>query len=232
MRLDKYLSTYADLSRSEAKRALHAGEVTCNGEPIRNPGFKVTAEHHICYAGMPLEQAGERYIMLHKQAQTVCSHVDDGYMSIFSLMEITRPDKLHVAGRLDADTTGLVLITGDGQWSHALTSPKRQCKKRYRVWVADPLTESALQQLREGVLLHGEDKPTQPAIVELVAQNECLLTISEGKYHQVKRMLAAVGNKVTGLHREQIGEIVLDADLEPGEWRYLTEQEIASVAKR
>ncbi|RCU45431.1 MULTISPECIES: pseudouridine synthase [Corallincola] len=232
MRLDKYLSTYADLTRSQAKRALHAGEVTCNGEPIRNPGFKVSADDHISLDGMPLDPAGERYLMLHKAEQTVCSHVDDGHMSIFSLMEITRPDKLHVAGRLDADTTGLVLITDDGQWSHAITSPKRACQKRYRVWLAEALTEQACLQLQQGVMLHGEEHPTRPAVVEKVAESECLLTISEGKYHQVKRMMAAVGNKVVALHREQIGAIELDEELEPGEWRYLTPEEVASVEKR
>ncbi|GAA5218698.1 16S rRNA pseudouridine(516) synthase RsuA [Corallincola platygyrae] len=232
MRLDKYLSTFADLTRSQAKRALKNGEVECDGELIKDPSFKVTADHHISLVGMPLEPVGERYIMLHKPEESVCSHVDDGYMSIFSLMELPRPDKLHVAGRLDADTTGLVLITSDGQWSHALTSPRRHCSKRYRVWLADPITDGAISQLEQGVELHGEDKPTQPAQVEQVSDTEILLTISEGKYHQVKRMLAAVGNKVAALHRESMGDIELDEDLEPGDWRYLTEDEIASVDKR
>ena len=123
----------------------------------------------------------------------------------------------------------LVLLTSDGQWSHRLTSPNHHCDKRYRVTCADPVSDEDLQALRDGILLRGEEAPTLPAGAERVDAHQLLLTIQEGRYHQVKRMLAARGNKVVALHREQIGKIALDADLAPGEFRILSEEEIHSL---
>ena len=132
----------------------------------------------------------------------------------------------HVAGRLDIDTTGLVLITNDGDWSHKITSPKHNKFKTYLVETLEPLSEEALEQLRHGVQLHNEKDLTRPAIAELIASYSLRLSISEGKYHQVKRMLAAVDNKVVELHREKIANIELDCTLESGEYRQLTAAEI------
>jgi 16S rRNA pseudouridine516 synthase len=118
------------------------------------------------------------------------------------------------------------LITDDGRWSHNIISPKKQCTKVYRVWLRDPLKDNTAEKFIHGVQLQGEADLTRPAVLEQVAEKEVLLTITEGKYHQVKRMFAAVGNRVVGLHREQIGAIKL-ADLPLSQWRYLTEDEIA-----
>ena len=137
--------------------------------------------------------------------------------------------KLHAAGRLDIDTTGLVLMTDDGQWSHRITSPRHHCEKTYLVELENPLEEGVAEQFAKGVQLHNEKDLTKPAVLEVITPTEVRLTISEGRYHQVKRMFAAVGNHVVGLHRERIGDITLDASLEPGEYRPLTEDEIASV---
>ena len=145
---------------------------------------------------------------------------------------------LHIAGRLDADTTGLVLITDDGRWSHNVISPKKECQKIYRVWLRNPIpaekSTALIEQFKQGIQLQGESSLTRPAVLELIADSdiankessEVLLTITEGKYHQVKRMFAAVGNRVIGLHREQIGGVEL-GDLAPGEWRSLTAKEVA-----
>lgn len=122
-----------------------------------------------------------------------------------------------------------MLLTDDGQWSHRITSPRHHCEKTYRVTLEHPVAEDVAQQFAAGIQLHGEKSLTQPARLEEITPTEVLLTLSEGRYHQVKRMFAAVGNHVVGLHRERIGGIVLDADLEPGEYRPLTEDEIASV---
>ncbi|WP_049097636.1 16S rRNA pseudouridine(516) synthase RsuA, partial [Klebsiella michiganensis] len=135
----------------------------------------------------------------------------------------------HAAGRLDIDTTGLVLMTDDGQWSHRITSPRHHCEKTYLVTLENPLDESTAEQFAKGVQLHNEKDLTKPAVLEVVTPTEVRLTISEGRYHQVKRMFAAVGNHVVGLHRERIGDIALDASLAPGEYRPLTAEEIASV---
>ena len=122
-----------------------------------------------------------------------------------------------------------MLITGDGHWSHRVTSPKFECKKTYRVETTELLTEKMLQKLAEGVWLEAEGKRTKPAEVELLAGDELELRITEGKYHQVKRMLIAVENQVASLHRSQIGAIKLDPSLAPGDYRPLTDEEIASV---
>jgi len=139
---------------------------------------------------------------------------------------LPRMDTLHIAGRLDIDTTGLVLITDDGQWSHRITSPKHQHEKTYLIDLDTPITENQIRILTEGVQLKDEKKRSLPAKIEVITELQIKMTITEGKYHQVKRMMAAVGNHVVKLHRQQIGNIELDADLKPGEWRKLTEGEI------
>jgi len=133
---------------------------------------------------------------------------------------------LRIVGRLDRDTTGLLLLTTDGQWAHRLMSPRHHCAKRYRVTTAEPLDDAQLTRLRDGVVLHDDPAPTRPAEARALSDTELLLTISEGRYHQVKRMLAAVGNRVVALHREAVGHIELAPDLPAGAWRPLTDAEI------
>lgn len=137
--------------------------------------------------------------------------------------------KLHAAGRLDIDTTGLVLMTDDGQWSHRVTSPKHHCEKTYLVTLEHSLAANTAQRFAAGVQLHNEKSLTRPAQSEKINDRQVRLTISEGRYHQVKRMFAAIGNRVIALHRERIGTIVMDKDLASGAYRPLTAEEIASV---
>ncbi|QYJ92993.1 16S rRNA pseudouridine(516) synthase RsuA [Shewanella spartinae] len=229
MRLDKFISESTQLTRSLAKKALHRGEVTVDGQVIKDGSFKLNENQKVCLDGEPISLIGPRFIMLHKPVDTLCSTVDEVYPSVLNLLDLPHKEDLHIAGRLDADTTGLVLITSDGQWSHRVTSPKRECGKTYLVQLADPLKAEWVEQFATGLALRSEEGLTKPARLELLGSHEARLTITEGKYHQVKRMFAAVGNKVVGLHRESVGEIVLDESLAPGEWRYLTEAEIASV---
>lgn len=232
MRLDKYLCESTELSRANAKKCLHRGEVTCDGVVVTNSAFKVPGGCDVRLLGEPIMVRGLRYIMLNKPQNTLCSNVDEVYPSVLSLLAVPKARSLHIAGRLDADTTGLVLITDDGQWSHRLTSPTKECAKRYRVHLAEPLdscTAELVAQFARGIALKGEASLTRPAVLDIVTPTEVLLTITEGKYHQVKRMFAAIGNKVVGLHREQVGRLALDPALEAGQWRYLTQDEIASV---
>lgn len=137
------------------------------------------------------------------------------------------PERLHSAGRLDLDTTGLVLLTDDGQWSHRITSPKHHCQKVYLVEVARPLTEDLIVTFNQGIKLNNEKALTKSAKLEILDKFHARLTINEGKYHQVKRMFAAVNNHVIALHREQIGNLKLDV-LE-GEYRPLTAEEVNSI---
>lgn len=233
MRLDKYLCESTELSRANAKKCLHRGEVTCDGIVVKNSAFKVPDGCEVRLLGELIKARGLRYIMLNKPEDTLCSNVDEIYPSVLSLLDIPKAYSLHISGRLDADTTGLVLITDDGQWSHRLASPVKECGKRYRVKLTDALPEAQTPEIIErfasGIELKNEKSLTRPALLEVLSPSEVLLTISEGRYHQVKRMFAALGNKVVGLHREQVGVIILDPSLRPGEWRYLTQDEIDSV---
>jgi len=241
MRLDKFICKSTELTRNEAKKLLKGGEVRVNGDVSKNAAMQVHENNDITIDGQTLTARTSRYYILHKMVDSICSNVDEVYPSVLNFIDVDKAFDLHIAGRLDADTTGLVLITDDGRWSHNVISPKKECKKTYRVWLRNPISieksVKLIEQFKEGIQLQGESSLTRPAILELVTgsgistkeavqeTNEVLLTITEGKYHQVKRMFAAVGNRVVGLHREQIGAIEL-GDLAPGEWRCLTQAEI------
>jgi len=227
IRLDKYICKSTESTRNEAKRLLKMGRITVNGKVEKNGATKIPEDSDVAIQGRSITLRGPQYIMMNKPVDFICSNVDEELPSLLHLVEIERVFELHIAGRLDADTTGLVFITDDGKWSHNIISPKKVCGKTYRVWLADPIAADAVKQFEEGVQLNNERELTLPAQLEIIDEKEVLLTITEGKYHQVKRMFAAVGNKVVGLHREQIGGITLDEELSLGQWRYLTEDEVA-----
>lgn len=233
MRLDKFLCDALGSTRKEATQILKSGDVTVDGKVQKSGSVQVTEASVVAWQERQLSLTGPRYIMLYKPEGFVCSHEDGFNQTAFVLLDEVNMRGLHFAGRLDVDTTGLVLITDDGQWSHRITSPKHKCDKTYRVWLADAVQADYAEQLAHGIELRNERELTLPAHMELVNadENEVLLTIHEGKYHQVKRMFAALGNKVEALHRERVGEIVLDESLEPGEYRYLSEAEVASIWK-
>lgn len=230
MRIDKFICKSTELTRTEAKKLLKMGEVRVNGDVIKNAATQVHENNSVTVNGEELTARTSRYIMLHKPLDTICSNVDEVYPSILHYIEVDKAFDLHIAGRLDADTTGLVLITDDGRWSHNIISPKKHCAKVYRVNLRNEITPDKsielIERFKDGLQLQGEKGLTLPAKLEIISVKEVLLTITEGKYHQVKRMFAAVGNKVVGLHRQQIGSINLDIEL--GEWRYLTDEEVNS----
>ncbi len=231
MRLDKFLCDALGTTRKESTQILKSGEVTVDGEVQKVGSFKVTEQSDVEWQGREIRIRGPRYIMLYKPQGYVCSHEDGFNHTAFVLLDEVNMRDLHFAGRLDVDTTGLVLITDDGQWSHRITSPKHKCDKLYRVWLDDPIQPDYQEKFATGIELRNERELTLPAQMEVIDEKQVLLTIHEGKYHQVKRMFAALGNKVVGLHRERVGNIVLDESLEPGEYRYLTEEEVASIWK-
>ncbi|MFT5719424.1 MAG: 16S rRNA pseudouridine516 synthase [Oleiphilaceae bacterium] len=229
MRLDKFIAACTNFSRSQAKKIISQGDVSVDGVIKKDPSIKITNQDEVFLQGGRIQLTGARYIMLHKPAETVCTSINDDSRSVMNLLGVDKPEDLHIAGRLDIDTTGLVLITDDGVWSHKVTSPKKKCSKRYRVGLADVVQEADVVQFKQGVQLKDEAQLTRPAELEILSSNEVLLTIHEGKYHQVKRMFASLSNRVISLHREQVGFIQLDSGLAAGEWRYLTELEISSV---
>lgn len=232
MRLDKFLAENTGLTRSQANKALRQSAVTINGEIEKNGATKISREDEICFEGelLPWVEDG-LYFMLYKPQGYVCSNDDGDYPTIYQFFDYPLAGKLHSTGRLDVDTTGLVLLTDDGQWSHRITSPKHHCEKTYLVTLADPVESHYMQACEEGILLRGEKEPTKPAKLEILDDYNVNLTISEGRYHQVKRMFAALGNKVTALHRWKIGAIELDENLAEGEFRALSETEISGFNK-
>lgn len=226
MRLDKFLCKSTDLTRNEAIQQIHLGSVVVNGEVITQESFQVHENNRITLDKQVLTARPSRYIMLHKPAGTICSNIDEAYPSLFNYLDLERSEDMHVVGRLDADTTGLTLITDDGRWSFNIIRPQMKCEKVYRVRLRDAIAEDAADRFQHGVQLQGEKTLTQPAKLKVISEKEVLLTITEGKYHQVKRMFSAIGNRVVSLHRQQIGRVKLD--LEEGQWRYLTHNEVNS----
>ncbi|PFG10953.1 MULTISPECIES: pseudouridine synthase [unclassified Marinobacter] len=228
MRLDQFIATSSDLSRKEAKHAIAAGDVQVNGALWKNSAAAVPANAEVLLQGEPVALPAERYLMLNKPAGYISATRDNDQPTALDLLPAELTRNLHIAGRLDADTTGLLLLTTDGQWSHRVTSPRVECTKTYQVALSEPISHTAIAALETGVMLRNDTKPTKPAQVKVLQSQLIELTISEGRYHQVKRMMAAVGNHVTTLHRSRIGGVTLDSALAAGEHRFLTSAEIAS----
>jgi 16S rRNA pseudouridine516 synthase len=229
VRLDKYLAGVTDLSRNDAKRAIKAGDVTVAGRIAVDPALDIAADAPVTLAGQVLRMAAPRYFMLNKPQGCVCAARDRQHMTVLDLLDEDNVEQLHIAGRLDIDTTGLVLLTDDGQWSHRITAPRRDCDKTYWLRTAEPIPPAAVVQFERGLFLHSEKTRLKPAYLDILDEHTARLRISEGKYHQVKRMFGALGNAVMALHRERVGAIVLDPALAPGAYRPLTAAEIASV---
>ena len=187
--------------------------------------------------GVGWPYAEKAYVMLHKPAATECSQKPSTYPSIYTLLPAPlrqRPQKgavqgVQAVGRLDQDTTGLLLLTDDGKFIHRMSSPRHHVPKVYEVTVKHPLDERQVSQLLAGVVLDDDPKPVRAAACEAVSEFHLRLTLTEGKYHQVKRMVAAVSNRVEALHRSQIGGLRLPDDLGPGQWRWLNAADLVSI---
>lgn len=221
MRLDQFVSQAAAIPRAEAQKVIRRGLVQVDGKKITKTATHIDPESEVMLDDECITLPGNIYIMLHKPAGVVSATEDPSHRTVLDLIDHPHRQALHVVGRLDKDTTGLLLITNDGEWSHRLMSPKHHVPKTYLATLAEPLTELAAEQLRSGVQLHGEKGLTKSAEVEILPGQQVRITISEGKYHQVKRMFAAVGNRVEALHRERVGQWLLDPQLCAGEWKYL-----------
>lgn len=229
-RLDKRLSA-AGYSRKEANALIRGGRVSVNGVAVTAPEFKVEVGSSVAVDGEPL-QAGFMYLMLHKPAGVVCATEDAREGTVLDLLpETFRRRKVFPVGRLDKDVTGLVLLTDDGPLGHRLTSPRHHVDKVYEVTVAGAFTGEDQAALAAGLKL-GDGLQCLPAKLELTGQeNVARLTIREGKFHQVKRMMACLGKPVTVLKRLSMGSLTLDEALAPGEWRELTREETEKLTR-
>ncbi len=231
MRLDKFLSKATELSRKDCKKILHAGEVTVNGEMVKDSSLHIDeVDDDIEWAGEPLSVAmGNRYLLLYKPEGFECTLKPKEWPIVTDLIDVPQLGSLRIAGRLDVDTTGALLLSDDGGFLHRVTSPKHHVAKVYELTLADPMTEAqqafAIQELAKGIMLEDEYDKTKPAELSFSDATHAKLVLTEGKYHQVKRMMGYFGNKVIELHRASIGNITL-AGLEKGESRFLTAEEI------
>lgn len=231
MRLDKFLSKATELSRKDCKKILHAGEVTVNGEVVKDSSLHIDeVGDDIEWAGEPLSVAmGNRYLLLYKPEGFECTLKPKEWPIVTDLIDVPQLGSLRIAGRLDVDTTGALLLSDDGGFLHRVTSPKHHVAKVYDLTLADPMTEAqqafAIKELAKGIMLEDEYDKTKPAELSFSDATHAKLVLTEGKYHQVKRMMGYFGNKVIELHRASIGNITL-AGLEKGESRFLTAEEI------
>lgn len=208
--------------------------------PCTDPGEPLEPEGLVFWVqGVRWTYHRQAYLVLHKPAGTECSQKPGAYPSIYTLL----PSPLRMrgggaaagvqaVGRLDQDTTGLLLLSDDGQFIHRLTSPRHHVPKVYEVQVRHALDQRQIARLLEGVVLDDDPRPVRAAAAQAVDEHHLRLTLTEGKYHQVKRMVAAVGNRVDGLHRSAIGALRLDESLPVGQWRWLTPQEVQSLVTR
>ena len=245
MRLDDILYSQGFGTRRVCAGLIQQGWVTVHGSTVRDPASEWTTD------GLPYAVQGvdwicqdKAYLMLHKPAGTECSQKPSTYPSIYTLLPSPlrlRPQKsavqgVQAVGRLDQDTTGLLLLSDDGQFIHRMSSPKKHLPKVYEVTTKHPLDDRQLARLRSGVVLDDDPKPVCAAACEIVdadgAALHLRLTLTEGKYHQVKRMLAAVGNRVECLHRSQIGDLTLPDDLSAGQWRWLNAADLLKLVPR
>lgn len=229
MRLDKFVSQSLGISRKQTKQLLRQQSIKVDGVVVSTADLHLKPDNKVTYQGRTLDIPGPLYFMLNKPEGYICATKDSRHPTVLDLIDEPRAHTLHPVGRLDIDTTGLVLLTDDGQWSHGITSPKRQKIKRYLAHLAEPLIEGVEQQFETGIMLEGESKPTLPAQLTRISPTEVELSIQEGRYHQVKRMFAAIGNAVTKLHRRAIGPIILDDDLPVGAYRALSEAEVEAL---
>lgn len=232
MRIDKLLSSMGLASRTEAKKAAKNGEILCNGRPIKENENIDPDTDSLFFRGKKIEYTEKIYIMLNKPSGVVSStDGKDGETVIDLLPQEYKKRGLFPCGRLDKDTLGLLLITNDGELSHRLLSPKKHVSKVYYLKTQYPVSERDIAKLEEGVYI-GDGETTRPSRVEAEGERELKITIVEGMYHQIKRMLEAVNNKVIYLERMEFGTLKLDEGLERGQWRFLTAEELEALRKK
>ena len=227
MRLDKFLSVTKICSRSECSKAAKQGRISVNGRPVTDAALHVDPENDkICFDGSIVIYRKYIWIMMNKPSGILSASTDKKTKTVIDLLPPPLNSMgLFPCGRLDKDTVGLILLTNDGELAHKLLSPKKHAEKLYRFKLERPYNKS--KNIENGIMMDG--KMTKPAIIEMQTQTEGKITLTEGKYHQIKRMFEYADSKVCFLERLSFGNIALDQGLARGEWRYLTEKEEATL---
>ncbi|MNS04443.1 Ribosomal small subunit pseudouridine synthase A [compost metagenome] len=230
MRVDRFLSNLPRYNRQQVRLLLVEKRVRVDGKVVSDPHSevlefsRVEVDDEVLQSGKPA-----RYFMLHKPPGCVSATRDPQHPTVLDLIDEPDKDDLHIAGRLDFNTTGLMLITNDGSWSRRLTQPQTKLPKVYYVETEQDIGPEYAIKFNEGLYFAFEDLTTQPAGLELLGPKCARLSIVEGRYHQVKRMFGHFNNKVMRLHRERMGPLELDDALKPGEYRPLSAEEIGLI---
>lgn len=228
MRLDRFLSNLPRFNRQDARQLISQGRIRLDGLECRDAQAEVR-EFSRVQLDDELLQAGKaaRYFMLHKPVGVVSATCHPEHRTVLDLLDEPDKDDLHLAGRLDLNTSGLLLISNDGLWTRRLTLPGSKQPKVYRVQTEQPITDEYIEVFARGLYFAYEDLTTLPAELEILGSHSARLTLHEGRYHQVKRMFGHFQNKVIGLHRERIGPLNL-GDLPVGHYRALSDEEVAA----
>ena len=231
--LEKILFSQGFGTRRYCSDLVYADLVKVNSVLADDPEKRIPTEGLVLNVeGKDWEYHEKAYIAFNKLPNYECSHKTTHHPSVYSLLPAPFVERgLQCVGRLDYDTTGLLLISDDGQFIHKMTTPKKNIGKVYEITTPDPITQSQIDHLLNGVLLEDDPKPCLATACKLLSENSLAMTIVEGRYHQVKRMMAAVGNHVTKLHRTEIGAYVMPEDLAAGEWRWLYPDDLKALSK-
>lgn len=229
MRLDRFVQRQFSHSARTVRYLLSERKILVNGVAADNGLQEITKFCRVEADGKLLYKCEPMYVMMHKPRGCVSATKDHKNTTVLNLIDLPSKEQLHLAGRLDFNTTGLLLMTNDGNWSSKIMFPVRKIPKTYWVETSQEITEDYVQKFSEGIYFQYEDITTQPADLKLLSTTTAELTIHEGRYHQIKRMFGYFQNKVIALHRLSMGSIVLEKGLNPGEYRHLTSAEVESV---
>ncbi|WP_440876122.1 pseudouridine synthase [Thalassotalea sp. PLHSN55] len=228
-RLDRFISEKCQISRRDVRMLLAQKRVTVDGSYVDDIGLIIDKFSTIVVDDKVLQAQQARYLMLHKPTGVVSATKDEHHKTVLDLIDGENYQGLHLVGRLDLNTSGLVLLTNDSRWSEQLTLPDKKVAKTYWVRLAKPLTVDYVEAFANGMYFHTEDITTRPAMLEIVSEYVARVTLVEGRYHQIKRMFGRFQNQVIELHRESIGKLKLDSSLAPGDYRPLTAQEVVGI---
>jgi 16S rRNA pseudouridine516 synthase len=229
-RLDRFIATHTGVAQSEVRVLLAQSRIWVDGAPATAINQLVDEFTHVRFDEKILQAKTPVYVMLHKPVGVVSATRDDKHRTVIDLLDRNDREQLHIVGRLDYNTSGLLLLTNDGRWSRALTEPTQKIAKLYRVTLENLLTDDYITAFAEGMYFSYENITTRPAVLKIISEFVAEVSLVEGRYHQIKRMFGRMNNRVRALHRSSIGNLLLDPSLLPGQSRELTPEEVRTIA--
>ena len=228
-RLDRFMSQQLGIKRQAIRPIIAQGRIRVDGCIARDVQQTIHQFSHVTFDEQVLQDHKPCYVMMNKPKGVVSATKDQHHKTVIDLLERKDRHKLHIAGRLDFNSTGLILLTNDGRWSRELSIPKNKVYKRYQVEVEKPLDESYIRAFSKGIYFNYEGITTKPAALNIMSSHICEVSLTEGRYHQVKRMFGHFQNAVLELHRQSVGNLILDQNLLPGQSRELSKSEINNI---